>query len=101
MEEYKKVTNYNNYSISNFGNVRNDKYDRILKLGSRGNGYYFIKLFNNGKKITIDVHRLVAIAFIENLDNKTCVDHIDNNKLNNNINNKNNNNKFKMGYTPR
>ena len=81
MEEYKKVTNYDNYSISNFGNVRNDKYDRILKLQSSGRGYYFIKLFNNGKKITINVHRLVAFAFIKNLDNKTCVDHIDNNTL--------------------
>jgi hypothetical protein len=33
------------------------------------------------------MHRLIASAFIPNPDNKTCVDHKNNNKLDNNINN--------------
>ena len=31
------------------------------------------------------VHRLIALAFIANPDGKPCVDHINNNKLDNNI----------------
>ena len=31
MEEYKKIQGFDNYSISNLGNVRNDKTKRILK----------------------------------------------------------------------
>lgn len=33
------------------------------------------------------MHKLVASAFIPNLDNKLCVDHIDTNSLNNNVEN--------------
>jgi hypothetical protein len=36
---------------------------------------------------TRTIHQLVANAFIDNFENKKCVDHIDNNKTNNNINN--------------
>ena len=39
------------------------------------------------KHYTIRIHRLVALAFIPNLNNKKTVDHIDNVKSNNNINN--------------
>ena len=37
MEYYKKITGYENYSISNLGNVRNDKTGRILKTYKKGN----------------------------------------------------------------
>ena len=51
------------------------------------NGYQNVKVKVNGTFKAIRVHRLVAIAFIPNPDNKKCVDHIDGNKLNNNANN--------------
>lgn len=38
-------------------------------------------------KRTITIHRLVALAFIPNNDNKEQVDHIDGNKSNNNVKN--------------
>jgi len=44
-------------------------------------------LFKNGIGKKHSVHRLVAIAFIDNFNKKTDVNHIDGNKLNNNINN--------------
>ena len=39
MEYYKKITGYENYSISNLGNVRNDKTVIIFKVYKKENGY--------------------------------------------------------------
>jgi hypothetical protein len=39
------------------------------------------------KGIDMFVHRLVALAFLPNPENKACIDHIDNNRGNNNIEN--------------
>lgn len=50
-------------------------------------GYYYCNLSINRKIKLYYVHRLVAIAFIPNPDNKEQVNHIDGNKLNNNIEN--------------
>lgn len=89
LETYKSITDYEGlYSISNLGNVRNDKTKRILKQRlDRYGGYLFITLSKNCSSKNFKVHRLLAIHFIENLDNKSEVDHIDNNRINNTINN--------------
>lgn len=50
-------------------------------------GYYYINLWKDGKYHTYTVHRLVALTFIPNPENKECVNHIDGNKLNNCIDN--------------
>ena len=84
MEEYKIIKDFENYSVSNFGNIRNNKTGRILKPGIH-NGYYQVILSIDGKHFTKTIHKLVAEYFIHNPYNKNCVDHIDNNKLNNNV----------------
>ena len=76
MEIWKKIDGYDNYSISSEGKVRNDKTGRILKAGHNRNGYEFVTLHKNGKKKSFLVHRLVAIMFLPNPENKPCVDHI-------------------------
>ena len=86
-ELFKPVDGYDNYSISNFGNVKNSKTNRILKLQNHKDGYKLICLYKNGKSKTLKVHRLVGIAFLENPDNRPMIDHIDENKANNNIKN--------------
>jgi hypothetical protein len=84
MEEiYKVIKGYENYSVSNYGNVRNDMSGKILKACVDGHGYKKVRL--NGK--TMNVHRLVSEAFIPNPDNKKCIDHIDTIRTNNNVNN--------------
>lgn len=87
MEVWKIIEENENYSVSNFGNVRNDITGKILKNGISRIGYCNLKLTTNGKKSNVMPHRLVAKAFIYNPNNKSCVDHIDNNKLNNNVSN--------------
>ena len=87
MEEiWKKVEGYD-YEVSTLGNVRRIATGRILKSGLNARGYYTVSLCKNGKATTKKIHRLVAIAFIPNPENKECVDHIDNNRKNNNVNN--------------
>jgi hypothetical protein len=88
MEEvYKPIEGYENYEISNFGNVKNIKTNTIKKSCIGSSGYYDIELFKNNKRKHFLLHRLVALTFIENPENKYCVDHIDRNKTNNNVNN--------------
>ena len=84
-EVWRKVKDYENYFVSSFGRVRNNKTDRILKPFKRGGEYYCVKLFKNGTKKAYSVHRLVGIAFLPNHDNKSMVDHKDEIKTNNNI----------------
>ena len=83
MEEFKIIQEFENYSVSNLGCVKNDKTNIILKPYYTTKGYRIVKLNNKNQRI----HRLVALAFIPNPDNKLYVDHIDNNPQNNNMNN--------------
>ncbi len=85
MEVWKPIDGYDDYQISNFGRVKSLKYDkeRILKPFPNSDGYLQVDL---GKKY-LKIHRLVALAFILNPENKPCIDHIDRNKINNSFNN--------------
>lgn len=87
MEKWTQIETYPNYSISNIGEIRNDKTGRILKKTISSDGYYRVGLFPNNKKIL--VHTLIAKYFIPNpnLTEYTKIDHIDRNKLNNSLDN--------------
>ena len=73
------------YSISNDGQVKNNKTQYILKGDLNCKGYKRVVLEPKGKHHFI--HRLVAEAFIPNPDNKPQVNHKDGNKLNNHVSN--------------
>jgi hypothetical protein len=87
IERWKGIDEYDKYSISTYGRVRNDKTNRILKHKTDKGGYQTICLRVNGKKKDMKIHRLVALAFFANPLNKRCVDHIDNDRKNNHISN--------------
>ena len=90
MEEiWKPIKNYENYyEISNLGRVRS--LDRVVKQGNHTicrkgcikkqridpNGYPVVTLCKNKKSVSNYVHRLIAEAFIPNINNKMYVDHI-------------------------
>jgi hypothetical protein len=84
MEKWQVINDFPNYSVSNFGNVMNIKTNKIMKLNIKS-GYYHVGLINNINRNIFKVHRLVAMAFIENPENKPEVNHKDKNKLNNNV----------------
>jgi len=86
-EIWKNIIEYETYSVSLFGNVRNDMTGLILKPGKTKKGYLLVCLCKNKIRKTFRIHRLVALAFIPNPENKSCVDHIDNNPSNNNLTN--------------
>ena len=88
MEEvWKDILEYEGlYQISNLGRVKNNK-NLIMKNRITPNGYYKIALSKDGICKHYNIHRLLAIAFIPNPDNKPYVDHIDINKKNNDLSN--------------
>ena len=83
-EEFKIIKDFPNYEVSNFGNVKNIKTDRILKPGIDTRGYYYVILYQDGKQFNKRIHKLVGETFIPNPLNKQCIDHKNNNKLDNN-----------------
>lgn len=91
-EIWKDIPDYEGlYMVSNLGRVKSlPKHyhnEIILKNKNTKDGYFETALRKNNKTKWIRTHRLVAIAFIPNLENKEQVNHKDGNKRNNNVNN--------------
>lgn len=93
MEEiWKKIDGFNGrYEISNLGRFKSYAQSKQgkISLGSIDHkGYRVVRLYDgNGNQYDYKVHRLVAIAFLENPNDYPQVNHKDENKTNNNVNN--------------
>lgn len=86
MEIFRKIKDFEEeYEVSNYGNVKSLKNGKeiIMKPSIDTSGYFFVGLYKNKKTYKKKIHRLVAEAFIPNPDNLPCVNHKDENKLNN------------------
>lgn len=83
MEIYKDIIGFENYQISNYGNVYSKKTKKVLKNLLNTNGYLKVHLQIKGKMKNLYIHRLVGEYFVENPNNFKYIDHIDRNKLNN------------------
>lgn len=106
-EEWKDIPGYlGYYKISNLGRVKSlertivyppSKYypngrtrvlkEKIMTPCVDKKGYLFVQLFINGKFRSKKIHRLVAEAFIPNINNLPQVNHKDENKKNNSFSN--------------
>lgn len=102
IEIWKDIENYEGfYQVSNLGRIKSlarDAYkpngivnchvkEKILVPSLDGGGYPIVGLCKNGKRKIMKVHRLVAMAFIPNPENKPQVNHIDEVKINNVVEN--------------
>ena len=99
-EIWKPVKGYEGlYEVSNLGNVRSlDRYimcgkqycflkGKPMKTCHDSNGYLITTLSKNGKVKRHYLHRLVAEAFIPNLNSLPCIDHINTVKDDNKVEN--------------
>ena len=87
MGDFENIKNYETYGINKIGEIKDYRTGKIMPQYTNPQGYKKINLRNpNGVKC-FQVHRLVAIQFIQKVDNKPEVDHIDRNKSNNNVDN--------------
>ena len=87
MEIWKNIESFEHYSVSNFGNARNNMTGKILKPRKHTNGYARVILCKNKKHYDRYIHRLVAQAFIPNINILSEVNHKDENKSNNFVEN--------------
>lgn len=74
------------YSVSTEGEVRKDTTNYILSQSSQQD-YKFVTLLIKGKQKRMRVHRMVALTFLDNPENKPYVNHINGNRSDNNITN--------------
>lgn len=93
-EEWKAIVDIDGYDISNFGSVRSYYYGKkitntaVKTIKTRNcRGYRYFNVYKNGKLLTLSVHRQVALAFIDNPQNKPCVNHKDYDRANNKASN--------------
>ena len=86
--DFEIIKDYPNYMINRDGKIYSLNRNIFLKYTEDKDGYYKVKLCNNGEIKTVMVHRIVAIQFIENKDSKkNLINHKDGNKKNNNVEN--------------
>ena len=84
--EWRKINGFEKYSVSDTGLVRNDKTGQMLAqyFIGKNSGYKRVKFANNKHYL---VHRLVALAFVPNPENKAEVNHINGDKTDNKADN--------------
>jgi len=87
----RRIPNFSNYSATKDGKIYSHHNNRFLKTNirnKRGRLSERIGLNDDGgRKRTMYVHRLVALAWIENPENKATVNHKDFDTLNNHVDN--------------
>jgi DNA-binding XRE family transcriptional regulator len=83
-ERWKKIPGYSNYSVSDLGTVRNDKWGRLLKPHRIRAMSSSVQLCNQGRVKQVRVARLVAAAFLPPPDHPSNqLAHVDGNTTNN------------------
>ena len=87
MANWKTIPGYENYDVSDEGNVRNRRTGQVLTPSESRGGYLKVNLRSEGVARSAKIHRLVAENFIANDRDRTVVNHIDGNKSNNRVDN--------------
>jgi hypothetical protein len=89
-EKWRDIEKYEkSYQVSNFGRVKSKKRSKhiIMKPKLNRDGYLYVNLTKDKKQKTIAIHKLVTNAFLGEMPDGLCRDHIDRDKQNNNLSN--------------
>ena len=88
-EKWRMIESYDNYAISSYGRVRNLNTGKVLKHqhSVRAGEYPFINLYRCGHRKNINVHSLVAKAFLGKRPPGMVVHHKNNDRDNPNVEN--------------
>lgn len=99
-EVWKEVTDFSDYEVSSLGSIRSvDRWvnaklgsmkfikGRLMKPKVSKDGSLRVGIWGNGTQYYFFIHKIVAIAFIVNQENKDCVIHLDRNNKNNHVTN--------------
>ena len=83
----KDIPNYEGlYAATEEGQIWSYKSNKFLTPFKRKeNDYLSVDLYKDNQKKSYQIHRLIALTFIPNEENKPTVDHIDRNPLNNKV----------------
>ena len=83
------IPGYEKYRVFQDGRVWSGKRapGNFLKARTRTSGYVEVTIFRDGKSKRTQLHRLIAMAYIPNPDNKSQVDHINRIRNDNRIEN--------------
>lgn len=82
------VRNYEDrYLVSNTGNVKSLKHNKILKPWKSPDGHLIVYLCKNKTKVSIGIHRLVLLTFVGEPLSDFEASHLDGNEENNNLEN--------------
>ena len=84
--EFISIVGNPKYAVNILGEVKNVTKGRILKP-MLNRGYLSVTLYTNNKQTFHNIHRLIALHFIPNPENKPCIDHINRIRSDNRIEN--------------
>ena len=83
----KTIPSFPDYLISNDGRIKSTLRNIWIKTKKNRDGYIVAGLRREGRSYTCQVHRLVALAFIENPYNLPVIHHINDRKDDNRVSN--------------
>ena len=87
-EVWKSLDGFSGYEFSNTGKAWSYHFKRELSYNDKPSGYIRIRIINDEKKsIPFSLHKIVALLFIPNPENKPTVNHINHNTTDNRVEN--------------
>lgn len=75
-EVWKQTNEFPNYTFSNYGRIKNIKYNVLMSESRDSDGYVVIGLRNEKGRCTRRIHKIIATLFCPNPNNYTTVNHI-------------------------
>lgn len=81
------INGFQHHTIDSKGTVVNLKTGNVKSHWLGANGYYHVDIQEFGRPKKVALHRLLALQYIKNPENKRTVNHKDGDKLNNNLSN--------------